>query len=74
MVELTAVANLGTPVIATGNTAITNDGVATFPGLTLSKAGGYRFLAKITGFGQNDASNLVIVETASNGFNLKQAK
>jgi hypothetical protein len=73
-VELTAVSNLGTPVIAAGNTAITYDGVATFPNLTLSKAGGYRFVAKITGFGQNNAAGFNITQDVSNGFNLKQSK
>ena len=74
VVELTAVANLGSPVIPTGNTAITNDGVATFPNLSLNKAGGYRFVATITGFGQNNAAGFNIVQDISNGFNLKQSK
>jgi hypothetical protein len=74
VVELTAVANLGAPVIPTGNTAVTNDGVATFPNLSLNKAGGYRLVAKITGFGQNNASGFNIVQATSNGFNLKQSK
>jgi hypothetical protein len=74
VVELTAVANLGSPVIPTGNTAITNDGVATFPNLSLNKAGGYRLVAKITGFGQNNAAGFNLVQDVSNGFNLKQSK
>jgi len=74
VVLLTAVANLGTPVVAVGNTAITNDGVATFPNLTLSKAGGYRLVASITGFGQNNAAGFTIVQGVSNGFNLKQSR
>ena len=74
VVELVAVANLGTPVIASGNIATTNDGVATFPNLTLSKAGGYRFVAKINGFGQNNAAGFNIIQDVSNGFNLKQFK
>lgn len=74
VVLLTAVANLGTPVVAEGNTAVTNDGVATFPGLKLSKAGGYRLVASITGFGQNNAAGFSIVQDVSNGFNLKQSK
>jgi hypothetical protein len=74
VVELVAVANLGSPVIPTGNTAITNDGKATFPNLKLSKAGGYRFVAKINGFGQNNAAGFNIIGDTSNGFNLKQSK
>jgi hypothetical protein len=74
VVELVAVANLGTPVIAAGNIAVTNDGVAKFPNLTLSKAGGYRFVAKINGFGENNAAGFNIIQDVSNGFNLKQFK
>jgi hypothetical protein len=74
MVELVPVNNLGTPVVATGNTAVTTDGVATFPSLTLSKAGGYRFVAKITGFGQNNAAGFNIIQDVSNGFNIRQSK
>jgi hypothetical protein len=74
VVELVAVANLGTPVIASGNIATTNDGVATFPNLTLSKAGGYRFVAKVNGFGQNNAAGFNIIQDVSNGFNLKQSR
>jgi hypothetical protein len=74
VVELVAVANLGSPVIPAGNTAITNDGKATFPNLKLSKAGGYRFVAKINGFGQNNAAGFNIIGDTSNGFNLKQSK
>ena len=74
VVLLTAVANLGTPVVAVGNTAITDDGVATFPNLTLSKAGGYRLVASITGFGQNNAAGFDLIGDESNGFNLKQSR
>ena len=74
VVELMAVANLGTPVTVTGNTAVTSDGVATFPNLKLSKAGGYRLVAKITGFGQNNAAGFDLIGDESNGFNLKQAR
>ena len=74
VVQLIAVANLGSPVVATGNTAITNDGVAVFPNLSLNKAGGYRFITKLIGFGQNNAAGFSIIEAESNGFNLKQSK
>ncbi len=74
VVELIATANLGSPVVPAGNIAITNDGVATFPNLSLNKAGGYRLVAKITGFGQNNAAGFNIVQDISNGFNLKQSK
>ena len=74
VVQLIAIANLGSPVVATGNTAVTNDGVAVFPNLSLSKAGGYRFITKLIGFGQNNAAGFTIVEAESNGFNLKQTK
>jgi hypothetical protein len=74
VVVLSAVANLGAPVVPKNNTAVTIDGLATFPGLELNKAGGYRLVAKINGFGQNDATGFTLTQAISNGFNLKQRK
>jgi hypothetical protein len=74
VVVLSAVANLGAPVVPKNNTAVTIDGVATFPDLQLNKAGGYRLVAKIAGFGQNDAGGFNLTEAISNGFNVKQFK
>jgi len=73
-VQLNAVNNLGTPVVTDGNVATTQGGFASFPALTISKAGGYRLVATIVGFGQNNASGFNQKTAQSNGFNLKQTK
>jgi hypothetical protein len=73
-VQLIANTNFGTPVQVTGGTATTQNGVATFPNLSISKAGGYRLVATIAGFGQNNASGFTFSNASSNGFNLKQTK
>jgi hypothetical protein len=74
LVQLIATTNLGTPVVTTGNTATTQDGVATFPNLRISKAGGYRLIATTVGFGQNNTAGFQFNSVTSNGFNLKQTK
>jgi hypothetical protein len=71
---LIATTNLGTTVVASGNTATTEDGVATFPNLTISKAGGYRLIATLDGFGENSTAGYKFSNVTSNGFNLKQTK
>jgi hypothetical protein len=73
-VRLIATTNLGATVVASGNTATTEDGVATFPNLTISKAGGYRLIATLDGFGQNSTAGYTFNNVTSNGFNLKQTK
>ena len=73
-VRLIATTNLGTTVVASGNTATTQDGIATFPNLTISKAGGYRLIATLDGFGQNSTAGYKFNNVTSNGFNLKQTK
>ena len=73
-IRLIATSNLGATVIATGNEVPTVDGVATFPDLRINKAGGYRLIATIAGFGQNGNDGFDFDNTTSNGFNLKQLK
>lgn len=73
-VRLIATTNLGATVVATGNTATTQDGIATFPDLKISKAGGYRLIATLDGFGQNSSAGFKFNNVTSNGFNLKQTK
>jgi hypothetical protein len=73
-VRLIATSNLGATVVPNGNTAVTQNGVATFPTLSLNKAGGYRLIATLDGFGQNNASGFNFSNVTSNGFNLKQTK
>jgi hypothetical protein len=73
-VRLIATTNLGATVVATGNTATTQDGIATFPNLAISKAGGYRLIATLDGFGQNSTAGYTFNNVTSNGFNLKQTK
>jgi hypothetical protein len=73
-VRLIATTNLGATVVATGNTATTEDGIATFPDLRISKAGGYRLIATLDGFGQNGTAGFQFNNVTSNGFNLKQSK
>lgn len=73
-VRLIATTNLGATVVATGNTAPTENGVAVFPQLKISKAGGYRLIATLDGFGQNNAAGFKFANVTSNGFNLKQSK
>ena len=74
LVRLIATSNLGATVVATGNEAFTVDGVATFPALKINKAGGYRLIATIAGFGQNGNGGFKFSNITSNGFNLKQTK
>jgi hypothetical protein len=74
IVRLIATTNLGATVVATGNIATTQDGIVTFPDLKISKAGGYRLIATIDGFGQNNAAGFKFSNVTSNGFNLKQTK
>ena len=73
-VRLIATTNLGATVVATGNTATTQDGVAIFPDLKINKAGGYRLIATLDGFGQNNAAGFKFNNVTSNGFNLKQSR
>jgi hypothetical protein len=73
-IRLIATTNLGATVSASNNTATTENGVATFPNLTINKAGGYRLIATIDGFGQNDKTGFSFNNVTSNGFNLKQNK
>jgi hypothetical protein len=73
-VRLIATTNLGATVVATGNTATTQDGIATFPNLRINKAGGYRLIATLDGFGQNSTAGFQFNNKTSNGFNLKQSR
>jgi hypothetical protein len=73
-VRLIATTNHGANVVASGTTATTRDGIATFPSLMINKAGGYRLIATLDGFGQNDAAGFQFQNTTSNGFNLKRSK
>ena len=73
-VLLIATSNLGATVVASGNEVATQDGVATFTNLTINKAGGYRLIATIAGFGQNGNGGFQFSNITSNGFNLKQTK
>ena len=73
-VRLIATTNLGATVTAFGNTATTENGVATFPDLTISKAGGYRLIATLDGLGENSTAGYKFNNVTSNGFNLKQTK
>ena len=73
-VRLIATSNLGATVVASGNTATTQNGIATFPNLKISKAGGYRLIATLDGFGQNSTAGYKFGNVTSNGFNLKQTK
>ena len=73
-IRLIATTNLGVTVSATGNEVATVDGVATFPDLQINKAGGYRLIATIAGFGQNGNGGFDFDNITSNGFNLKQLK
>jgi hypothetical protein len=74
LVRLIPTTNLGATVVATGNEARTENGIATFPGLRINKAGGYRLIATLAAFGQNDATGFDFDNVTSDGFNLKQAK
>ena len=74
LVRLIATTNLGATVVAIGNEAFTEDGIATFPALRINKAGGYRLIATIAGFGQNGNGGFQFSNITSNGFNLKQSK
>jgi hypothetical protein len=74
IVRLIATTNLGATVVAIGVEAKTEDGIATFPNLKINKAGGYRLIATIAGFGQNGNGGFDFNNITSNGFNLKQAK
>jgi hypothetical protein len=74
LVRLIATTNLGATVVATGNEAKTEDGVATFPNLKINKAGGYRLIATLAAFGQNNTSGFDFNTVTSDGFNLKQSK
>jgi hypothetical protein len=73
-VLLIATTNLGATVVATGNEVATDDGLATFTNLKINKAGGYRLIATIAGFGQNGNGGFQFSNITSNGFNLKQSK
>jgi hypothetical protein len=73
-VKLIATTNLGATVTPSGNIATTENGVATFPNLTINKAGGYRLIATLDGFGQNSTAGFQFNNVTSNGFNLKQSK
>ena len=73
-VHLIATTNLGATVVASGNEVATEDGVATFTNLKINKAGGYRLIATIAGFGQNGNGGFQFSNITSNGFNLKQTK
>jgi hypothetical protein len=73
-VRLIATSNLGATVVPEGNVAITQDGIATFPGLKLNKAGGYRLIATLDAFGQIGTAGFDFNNVTSNGFNLKQLK
>jgi hypothetical protein len=73
-VRLIATSNLGATVVASGNEVPTQDGVATFTNLKINKAGGYRLIATIAGFGQNGNGGFQFSNITSNGFNLKQSK
>jgi hypothetical protein len=73
-VRLIATTNLGATVVASGNEVATEDGVATFTDLKINKAGGYRLIATIAGFGQNGNGGFQFSNITSNGFNLKQSK
>jgi hypothetical protein len=73
-IRLIATSNLGATVIASGNEEPTEDGIATFSNLSINKAGGYRLIATIAGFGQNNNTGFDFDNITSNGFNLKQSK
>ena len=74
-VRLIATTNLGATVVASGTVETTINGVATFPNLTINKAGGYRLIATSDGFGQNSTAGYNFFKNVtSNGFNLKQTK
>jgi hypothetical protein len=73
-VRLIATSNLGATVVASGNEVATQDGLATFTNLSINKAGGYRLIATIAGFGQNGNGGFQFSNITSNGFNLKQSK
>jgi hypothetical protein len=73
-VRLIATSNLGATVVASNNEVATENGVATFTNLTINKAGGYRLIATIAGFGQNGNEGFQFSNITSNGFNLKQSK
>jgi hypothetical protein len=73
-VRLIATTNLGATVVASGNVETTVNGVATFRNLTINKAGGYRLIATLDGFGQNNTAGYKFNTVTSNGFNLKQTK
>ena len=74
LVRLIATTNLGATVVATGTEAFTEDGTATFPELRINKAGGYRLIATIAGFGRNGNGGFQFSTITSNGFNLKHSK
>ena len=74
LVKLTAVNNLGSTVTTTGDVVATQDGIATFSSFTISKAGGYRLIVSLVGFGQNNTQGFQFNSITSNGFNLKQSK
>ena len=73
-VRLIATTNFGATVVASGDEVATQDGVATFTDLKINKAGGYRLIATIAGFGQNGNGGFQFSNITSNGFNLKQTK
>lgn len=74
LVKLIATTNFGATVVATGNEVATEDGIATFPNLKINKAGGYRLIATIAAFGQNNNTGFQFQSITSNGFNLKRSK
>jgi len=74
LVRLIATTNLGATVVASGNEVKTQDGIATFPNLTINKAGGYRLIATLAAFGQNNTTGFDFDNVTSDGFNLKQSK
>ena len=71
-IRLIATTNLGATVTSSGNEEPTQDGRATFSNLTISKAGGYRLIATIAGFGENGNDGFDFDNITSNGFNLKK--
>ncbi len=73
-VRLIATTNLGANVVASNAVETTINGVATFRNLTINKAGGYRLIATLDGFGQNNTAGYEFITVTSNGFNLKQTK
>jgi len=73
-VRLIATTNLGANVVASNAVETTINGVATFRNLTINKSGGYRLIATLDGFGQNNTAGYEFTTVTSNGFNLKQTK